>query len=266
MKLEGKLAVITGASQGIGAATSRRFARLGARVILMARTEAKLRALADEIREAGGEAHVRACDLSDPELATATMESLVAEFGVPDILVNNAGAGRWLAIDETEPAEAVAMIGAPYLAAFFASRVVVPGMIARRGGVIVNVQSPMSRLVSPGATGYAAARWALRGFTAGLRSDLIGTGVSVVEVILGEVESNYWANNPGAKERIPGLAHQLMPPLSPERAAKAIVRGVECERAVIYDPPMLWLLSGMIRAAPRLVQALINRTGWQRPQ
>lgn len=264
MQLSGKLVLVTGASQGIGAATSRELARRGATLVLVARTAAKLDALAELIRADGKVAHVYPCDLSDPAAVMAVAARIQAELGTPDAIINNAGAGRWLAIDETPPAEAVTMMHAPYFAAFFVTRAFVEAMIARGSGVIVNVQSPMSRVVAGGCLGYAACRWALRGFTEGLRADLRGTGIRVCEALLGEVGSDYWENNPGARERVPGIARMLLPDLSLADAAVAIARTIETERKLYMRPRMLGALLVLLWAFPPVVRWLTVRTGWQR--
>lgn len=264
MDISGKLILVTGASQGIGAAAARELARRGATLILVARTAAKLEAVAQAIRAEGHVAHVHPCDLADPAAVTALAAHLEAELGIPDVIVNSAGAGRWLAIDETPPEEAVAMMQAPYFAAFFVTRVLIEAMIARRSGLIVNVQSPMSRVVAGGCLGYAASRWALRGFTEGLRADLRGTGIRVSEVILGEVGSDYWQNNPGAHERVPGIARKLLPELTVAEAAGAIAGAVESERQLYMRPRGLGALLVLLWAFPPAVRWLTVRTGWQR--
>jgi short-subunit dehydrogenase len=87
------------------------------------------------------------------------------ETGEPDILINNAGAGRWLAVMETSPEEARNMMELPCLAAFHVTRALLPAMVARRSGHIVNVTSPASFIAWPNAAGYIAARHALKGFS-----------------------------------------------------------------------------------------------------
>ncbi|KIG16501.1 3-oxoacyl-[acyl-carrier protein] reductase [Enhygromyxa salina] len=264
MDVAGKLVVITGASQGMGAGTSLALGKQGARVILVARTKAKLQAIADQITAAGGEAHVRPCDLSDPASVTALGEEVTSSLGVPDVIINNAGAGRWLAVDETPLEEAVQMMQAPYFAAFFVTRVFLPAMIERRSGLIVNVQSPMSRVVAGGCTGYAACRWALRGFNEGLRADLRGTGVRVTEVMFGEVTSDYWDNNPGAKERLPGIANMLIPTMTTEQVGAAMIKAIRAERRVFMRPFMLTVIVCLLWMFPSFVRWLTVRTGWQR--
>jgi short-subunit dehydrogenase len=265
MDVKGKLVVVTGASQGIGAASSRALAKQGARVILVARTEAKLQAVADQIKAAGGEAHVRPCDLSDPQAVQALADAIMAELGVPDVIINSAGAGRWLSVEETPIAEAVQMMQAPYFAAFFITGAFLPKMIARHSGLIVNVQSPMSRVVAGGCTGYAASRYALRAFNEGLRADLRGTGVKTCEAMFGEVGSDYFTNNPGAQERIPKIAAALMPTLSTEQVAEAMVVAVRKETALFMRPHMLKVILALLWMFPPIVRWLVVKTGWQRP-
>jgi uncharacterized protein len=167
MELAGTLVLITGASAGIGAATSRAMASRGARVALVARSEDKLRALADELD--GARAYP--ADVSDAKAVAGVAQRVKQELGVPDVIVNNAGAGRWLFVEETEPDEFAAMMAVPLFAAFHVTRAFIEDMLARRSGRIVNVNTPVSTLTWPGALGYATARWGLRGFTAALRTD-----------------------------------------------------------------------------------------------
>ena len=264
MDVRGKLVIVTGASQGIGAACSRALAKHGARVILVARTQAKLQSIADQITAAGGEAHVRACDLANPEAVQMLADAIIAELGVPDVIVNSAGAGRWLSVEETPIAEAVQMMHAPYFAAFFTTGAFLPKMIERGSGLLVHVQSPMSRVVSGGCTGYAASRFALRALHEGLRADLRGTGVKSCEAMFGEVESDYFDNNPGARERIPKIATKMIPKLTTDQVAELLVVAIRKEQAVFMRPFMLKIILLQLWLFPRMVRWLVHKTGWQR--
>lgn len=266
MDPKGKLVVVTGASQGIGAATCRALVKHGARVILIARTEAKLRSLADELTAGGGEVWIEPCDLSDPAAVQTLGERILAERGVPDVIVNCAGAGRWLSVEDTPIAEAVQMMHAPYFAAFFTIRVFLPAMIERGSGLIVNVQSPMSRVVAGGCTGYAASRYALRALSEGLHADLRGTGVHVSEAIFGEVVSDYWDNNPGARERVPRIATALMRTLSADETGELMIAAIRAERRVFMRPFMLKVIMALLWMFPPIVRYLTVKTGWQRPR
>ncbi|MFI0608844.1 MAG: SDR family NAD(P)-dependent oxidoreductase [Anaerolineae bacterium] len=262
MNLDGAHVVVTGASRGIGAATARACALAGARVTLLARSQDVDTRVA-EIVAAGGRAQALRVDLTDPG-AVATAAGRILADGPVDVLVNNAGAGRFLSVAETPPQEAVAMMASPYFAAYHATYAFLPGMLARKRGCIVNVTSPASRIVWPGATAYTAARWAMRGFTKALQADLAGTGVRAMLVTPGKVASAYFASNPGSEGRLPRIA-RLIPTLSPEDVAEAIVVGLRRDRADVVLPWSLRLLFAVHALAPWPVEALMVRTGWRRP-
>ena len=143
-----------------------------------------------------------------------------------------------MAVEETDPDEAVKMMASPYFAAFFVTRAFLPDMLKRNSGYIVNMTSAASRLVWPGATAYIAARWAMHGFTEGLRADLTGTGVRVMLASFAKVASSYWENNPGSEERLP-KAQSLMRVLTPEEAAAAVIRGIQRDKEQVVAPFML---------------------------
>ncbi len=260
MELHNRTVLVTGASTGIGAATARALSARGATVLLVARTEAKLKELADELP---GPAAVYPCDVGDAAAVAAMAEQVRAEHGIPDVIINNAGAGRWLFVEETDPAEFAQMVAVPFIAAFFVTRAFVEGMIARGSGRVVNVNTPISEVAWPGAMGYGCARWALRGFDRTLAADLRGTGVGVTNVVPGKVSSDYFDNNPGAEERIPTIA-KLMPTLTPEDTADVICRSIERERRQALAPGILGMLLLTARVAPSSVEWLAWRTGPRR--
>lgn len=263
MEIAGKLAVVSGASSGIGAATTRLLAGCGARVVLLARTLPALEDVAAQIRAAGGTAHVFPVDLADIAATQATAKQILSEVGAPDILVNNAGAGRWLSVEETTPYEAVQMMALPYFAAFTLCHGFVPAMVARGSGWIVNLTSPAALTPIPGATAYSAARGAMASLSTTLRAELRGTGVGVSLLIAGKVASPYFANNPGSEARIP-KADRLNRILSEEEVAQAIALAVTGERRRLVLPPTMRVLAWMHSVMPGLVQAVVNATSWRR--
>lgn len=264
MHVHDRLVVVTGASSGIGAATALAVARRRARaVVLIARTKEALERVAVEVRALGAEAFPCAADLTDAGAVDRLKVAIESSVGSPDILVNNAGAGRFLFVEETLPEEAVQMMALPYFAAFYTTRAFLPGMILRGSGHIVNVTSPAAYAPWPGATGYSAARWAVRGFTEALRADLRGTGVGVTLFTPGKVSSPYFDHNPGAEGRIPGIV-RLYRTLTPEEAAEALVSGVERGARHVVTPALLRLTFSLHRLWPGAVSFLLARTGAKR--
>ena len=263
MNLKNKLMLITGASSGIGAATAKLAAREGVRVILVSRSGDKLERIANEIRADGGQAYTYPADLARPEAVTAMAAKVTAELGTPDVLFNNAGVGRWLFAEETNMDEATEMMAAPYLSAFYVTRAFLPAMLARNSGTIVNMTSIAAFTTWPGATAYTAARWAMRGFHEGLRADLHGTGIRTMLTAFAKVQSDYWANNPGSNEKIPG-AQKMIPVLTSEQAAKVILRGIQRDRGFVAAPFMMYIVLTLNYLFPQITRWLLYTTSQKR--
>ena len=264
MDLAGKTVLITGASQGLGAATARVMAARGAEVLLLARGEEKLRGVATEIEAAGGRTRVYPVDLADLHAVVATTEAIKAEGTIPDVIVNNAGIGRWLFIEETSLEEMQADMAVPFFAAFAVTKAFIAEMADRRSGNVCNINGPGAWFPWPSSVAYASARWALRGFSMALRVDMRGTGVTVTDVVMTKISSSYWENNPGTDERIPWI-DRLIPTLTPERAAEVVARAVERERREATAPLLYTVFHHFGRFFPRLVHWTIYRGGAKRP-
>ncbi len=265
MNLEDKLFLITGASSGIGAATAQAAARQGARVILLARSISRLEQVAAEIAQQGGVAFPFRVNLTDAAAVQAVTEKILGQVGTPDIIFNNAGAGKWLSAFETSPEEAVNMMAAPYFAAFFTTNAFLPAMLSRGKGLVVNITSVASYMVWPGATAYTAARWAMRGYTEALRSDLRRTKLRVMLVALAKVQSEYWENNPGSEARLPKV-QAMIPVLTPQAAAAAILSGIRHGQREVIAPAMLHVVIGLNALFPDVTRWLLNVTSWRAPQ
>ncbi|HTP10044.1 MAG TPA: SDR family NAD(P)-dependent oxidoreductase [Anaerolineae bacterium] len=263
MNLKQAKILITGASSGIGAATAKAAAREGAYVILLARNSVRLEQVATEIRQIGERAAVYPIDLTDADAVTQTVQQIQQEVGTPDVLMNNAGVGRWLSVEETQPEEAAMMMAAPYLAAFNITRAFLPEMLKHRSGTIVNMTSIAAYLVWPGATAYTAGRWAMRGFHQALTADLSGTRLRTMLVAFAAVRSDYWANNPGSKQRIP-QAQTMIPTLTPDQAASAIVHGLQRNQREVFAPFMLRVILTLNYFFPFVTRRLMIHTGYKR--
>ena len=265
MKIKGKTVLVTGASSGVGAAIAKEMALAGAgELLLLARNENELKRVAAEIASLGGKARIYPVDLSNPDQVTAIAKRIEREANVPDIIVNNAGSGQWKFLEDTSPKEIQDMMAVPYFAAAWLTRAFLPAMRARNSGHIVNISSVGSRFVWPGATAYIAARWAMRGLTQALRADLHGYRIGVTLYESGQVESPYWAHNPGSRERIPKIGN-MIPVLKPEEVGKAVVAGVRANRRLIVIPFMMKVIYVQHALFPWLVQWLMTATGYRPP-
>ena len=188
--LEGRTALVTGASRGIGAAVARRLAREGARVALVARSERALELLADEL---GNGALAAACDLHLPgaaDVIQAALDDLGADS--PDILVNNAGAFLVAPAHETTVDVFRETLELNLTAPFAFVRAFLPEMRRRGLGHIVTIGSIADRMIFPGNAAYAASKHGLRALHEVLRAELRGSGVRTSLVSPGPVDTGLW--------------------------------------------------------------------------
>jgi short-subunit dehydrogenase len=132
-------------------------------------------------------------------------------------------------------------------------------MLARRSGSIAFITSPASYLAWPRASAYIAARRAVAGLVETLQSELKGTGLDVSLVVLGTVETPYWEHNPGSRENLPKIDPRLLPALTPDEAASAIVEGIDAKRPFVVKPALLRALFVLNALFPRLVARQLRR-------
>ena len=198
-KLQGQVAVVTGASRGIGAAAARRLAQAGASLVLMARGEAEVEAVAAQIRDGGARAIAVPADVSDSEQIEEVIEAAVEQFGRVDILVNNA-AVVW-PVDEVAEADAEEWAYAIHInliGPFYMARNVLPLMQAQSYGRILNLSSGAATTPIPGMSAYCAAKAGLDMFTRTLALELtgsdLGTKVTVNTLYPGHVDTEMQAD------------------------------------------------------------------------
>ncbi len=175
-RLDGRRALVTGASSGIGLGAAAALAQAGAEVVLVARKVAELEAVRDAIRAAGGKAEARACDITDLSAAAA----MVAEAGPFDVMVNSAGLARHAPALDTRPEDYDAAMNLNLRAAYFLTREVARGMIANGiKGSLINVSSQMGHVGGPDRAVYCANKHALEGMTKAMALEWAAKGVRV---------------------------------------------------------------------------------------
>lgn len=233
--LSNQVVLVTGASSGIGLSCARAFAAEGARLLLAARRVERLEALAEELGTSGAgsgagsgtgsrASYCVSLDVRDQKAVDSTIASLPAEWSAIDILINNAGLARGLTpVHEGDLEDWEEMIDTNVKGLLYVTRAVVPGMIERQRGHIINIGSIAGREVYPGGGVYCATKFAVRALTQGLRQDLFGTPIRVTTIDPGLVETEFSVvrfRGDGERAR---RVYEGTRPLTPDDVAQAVL-------------------------------------------
>lgn len=247
-----KVAIVTGASSGIGRVTALRLAREGAHLCLAARRVELLEQVAHDIREMGREALVVPTDVTERDAVRDLVERTLARWGRVDLLVANAGVYVRSPVYELTPEDIERSMAVNFYGAAYAALDVLPHMLAQESGHIVFVCSLDGRKGIPMDTPYAAAKFAMRGFGDVLRQELRGTGVGVSIIYPPRVDTPLIESL-----EVPWVS----PKMPPERVAKAVVKAIRRQRAEViigFWPRMLDLLNAI---APRWADWFVRVLG-----
>jgi len=185
-----KTVIITGGSEGVGAAAARMFAEAGANLMLVARNKKNLDAIADELRDKT-RVEIFPMDVSDPDACVDVFKKAAFEFGRVDVLVNNAGYHDRGPVEDVEAAELGKMIDVNLKAPIMLSRIALPYLREAGGGAIINVGSLAGRAPIPGSVSYAASKAGLRSFTYGLGLEMRDSGIKVAVVSPGPIDTGF---------------------------------------------------------------------------
>lgn len=245
-----QLALITGASGGIGEALAQRFARAGFDLVLVARTESKLAALAQELAAKHGvAARAMAYDLADPTAPRRLADQLAAEGLAVDVLVNNAGFATYGPFAELDVDGELRMLQVNVVTLTHLTRLLLPGMVARRRGRVLNVASTAAFLPGPLMAVYYATKAFVLSFSEAIGEELKGTGVTVTALCPGPTSTGFQARAQMEQSRLV-RGRQIM---DVGTVADAGFAGLLAGRPVVVPGLMNQLMTFLPRLLPRAV-------------
>ena len=246
--------IVTGASSGIGEATARLFGENGYRVVLAARRLDRLEALKAEIEAKGGAALAVETDVSAPGPLQALVDKTLQTYGQIDILFNNAGFGRTKWLEELDPEKDIAaQVQVNLTGVIQATRAVLPHMIERRSGHIINMGSQAAFVATPTYTVYAATKFGLRGFSDALRREVGVWGIKVSVIYPGGVSTEFGQHTQAKRKT--GITTPKALQLKPQDVANAVL-------AAARRPVRARILPGISRLAILFAAALPGVNDW----
>ena len=242
-----RVALITGASRGIGAATARELARRGYALALASRTVGPLEALAGELSTAGYPALPIPTDVSRPDELRRLARLAREHFGHIDVLVNNAGIGGSALVASSTDENVDSQIATNLLAPIVLTRLLLPDMLVRRHGALVFVGSVAGQIAVPGSVFYSTTKFGLRGFALGLRREVARRGVGVSLVSPGFVDT--------------AMAEEMcyIPKARPETVARVIADVIERPRREVFVPGYYRLFVWLDRLLPGLIDIVLRQ-------
>lgn len=248
--------LITGASQGIGKATTELFASLGHPCILLARDEAALGSLRDDVRRRFGvPVHIAAVDVRDSARCVATVREL-ATAHAPDIVVANAGVGQYGPVNDSAWSDIENVLRTNIDGALATVHGALPALLARGRGSIVLISSVLGRRAIPYNAAYCASKFALQGYADALRLEVQPRGVHVGVVYPARTDTAFFDR---MTYSLPQRARRAVPTSPPSRVARAVYRCVAGRRRAVYATPEGWAFSFAGHHFPRLTDFVLSR-------
>ena len=254
--MRGRVALVTGASSGIGRALALRLAAEGMRVALVARRRDDLEALSAEIARAGGEACALPCDVECAAEVAATSHAALARFGAVDLLVNNAGYGHHRAFLDWDLDDMERMMRVNYLGTLRFTKALLPGMVERRRGSLVFVASVAGKIATPDETAYCASKFAMVGLAQALSLEVEDAGVHVMVVCPGVIRTPFFDEE--ALSRMPPVSLRSMTAV--EGMVDAIVDGLARGKREVTYPRSIAAAYVVQALAPGFMRRQVKRT------
>jgi short-subunit dehydrogenase len=247
--------LITGASSGIGRALALALAREGARLVLVARREDKLRALATELAAAGPTPEIVIGDVTDALVRSSAIERAVTSFGGLDVLVNNAGIGALGRFDEADPQRLRQVFDVNFFALVEMTRAALPRLAEGKCPLIVNISSVLGHVGIPLSSEYCASKFAVQGFSQSLRAELAGRGIDVLVVCPGTTETEFFTSVIERRGPVPWSDRRGVPA---EYVARRTVQAMRAGSREIVPNFQGWWLVLLSRIWPGLLDFILR--------
>ena len=255
MDFKNKTVLITGASSGIGKQTAIEFAKLGANIILVARRKKKLDELAHELEKFNVTILVCQCDVSDKTQVKEMSKTILEKFDSIDVLVNNAGFAIYGSVKDLSIDEIESQMETNYFGMMYCIKNFLPSMLDKKSGHIVNVASVAASFGLPGIASYCASKFAMLGFSEGLKHELHGTGVGITVVSPIMVRTDFF-DHPSF-EKMPKYSPTS---LSSRTVAKAILKAANSPRLEIIVPSVVRSAVWLKHTFPYFINPIIGKS------
>ena len=253
MNFKDKVVLITGASSGIGRASAIKFAKKGASIILVARRKEKIDQVANDLEKFNVSTLVCECDVSDKSQVKKMSKTVLEKHESVDVLVNNAGFAIYGSVSNLTTEEIESQMATNYFGMVYCIKNFLPSMIKKKSGHIVNVASVAGSFGLPGIASYCASKFAMLGFSEGLKYELKGTGVGVTVVSPIMVRTNFFDHS--SFENMPKYSPTS---LSAETVANAILKAANSRRLEIIVPSVVRVAVWMKSTFPYLINPILG--------
>lgn len=255
-EIKGGRIIVTGASSGIGRAVALELAREGAKVVVVARREDRLRQLAEEAAAVNGRIEIVAGDITDPQIRQRAIEAAESHYGGLDILINNAGIGAMGLFEDADPQRVRRVFEVNFFALLEMTRLALPLLKKGTAPMVVNVGSIVGHRGVPHSSEYSASKFAVHGFSESIRAEFVRLGIDVLVVSPGTTETEFFDNVIQRTGEAKWPAHKLV---SAAKVARAMVKAIRRGRHEIipYGPGKI--LCWLNRLSPGLMDRIMAR-------
>lgn len=254
MDFKNKIVLITGASSGIGKQTAIEFAKKGANLILVARRKDRLESIADELKKFHISILVCQCDVSNKEQVKEMSKTVLEEFNTVDILINNAGFAIYGSVSELSIDEIESQMETNYFGMVYCIKNFLPYMLEKKSGHIVNVASVAASFGLPGIAPYCASKFAMLGFSEGLKHELKNTGIGITVVSPIMVKTDFF-NHPSFEN----MSKFSPTSLNSKTVANAILKASNSSRLEIIVPSVVRGAVWLKNTFPYLINPILEK-------